>query len=161
MKKLRLIPVAIALLTFGVAAGFIYFIVKRGYENDLQTQADQVVYLQEDSELARQQALQFEQTNQLSKALDQLTLSLALDNNNDFARQDMARLYMAKCIASNEYCAEARWLYDYLIDKYEEDAKLYENRSKLLFHLGDTAASNRDFKRFQELKFQNRILDLD
>lgn len=149
------------MFTFLAAGTFVYFVVKRGHENDVQAQQNQIIYLEEDSETAHQQALQYEQVHQLSKAIDQLTLSIALNENNDLARQDLARLYMTRCIASNQYCAEARWLYDYLIDKYEEDAKLYESRSKLLFHLGDTAASNRDHKRFQELKLKNRIWELD
>lgn len=140
---------------------FIFVFLKQDKEREDEYFLHQHEYLHNDAEDMRANAAILMEKHQSEMAIQQLNTALLLDPDNDLVKQDLAEAYAQMCVVKDEQCHEALWLYSSLVDLYPEDIKLLEGRSDLLFHLGDTAAYNKDIKKLAELKMMLQIIDVE
>jgi len=122
----------------------IYFILKNEYEEDQDYEKMEAVYLESDAVMILQRAELLLEENNYDEAIKQYTIALAMNNDNDEIRQEIARAYKKQCLLTGEGCENAILIYNFLIRSYPRDDVLIHERLELHQYLGDSVGIAED-----------------
>jgi tetratricopeptide (TPR) repeat protein len=144
MKKERFIKSMTTVLSVVGLFLMIYFILKKEYKEDQDYEKMEAVYLESDAVMILQRAELLLEENNYDEAIKQYTIALAMNNDNDEIRQEIARAYKKQCLLTDEGCENAILIYNFLIRSYPGDDVLLLERLELHQYLDDSVGIAED-----------------
>lgn len=129
----------------------VYFIMKKEYlENQVYSKME-AIYLESDAVIVMQRAQDLLNANKYEEAINQYKIALAMNNDNDEIRQEIARAYRKQCLLTDSGCEEAILIYNFLISLYSSDEILIIERLSIHQHLGDSLGIKEDERLLRKL----------
>ena len=111
----------------------VYYILKNEYEEDQEYAKMEAVYLESDAVMIMHRAELLLEENNYDEAINQYKIALAMSNDNDEIRQEIARAYKKQCLLTDEGCEKGveslsgsrsvRWIYSKSKARTESDVR--------------------------------------
>ena len=122
----------------------VYYILKNEYEEDQEYAKMEAVYLESDAVMIMQRAELLLEENNYDEAINQYKIALAMSNDNDEIRQEIARAYKKQCLLTDEGCENAILIYNFLISSYPGDEMMLIERLEIHQYLDDSVGIAED-----------------